>query len=565
MQSQEMERESPEAIGSYRDRLDQILNRELNLDTIDHYADKALADLITLVLDVVDVYSRQNLSEGISKRDMEDAAFSFYGLDNLEVILDHVADISLGLSTIDQIIANVAELEDMIIPTDKPECEIVEGDGPFIDWGLRPRMKATLFVLANDFDVDLQDSSQIQISSGQMRPKTIRKESYYSIEVPRLNRTIFVCDENRNATFVFDNEALDANGISSKDLLGLTKAELGDLLLERPDFGVKFRYSNKFIPRLIGAIDNPEKARREPRGELKTDSYLYPKAPDDVVPITRLANELGVSSPTVAAALKDLGDKLGVVHTYRFQSTAKQGYTPEQQCVIREHLESGGRLVSAAPDGVLNESSMADSLGISHRFIKRAISLISDDLGEVNTYKFGPRIVQGYTEAQQERILKSLDSMGAFAERAPDGYLSAGSIAAQYGVAGPTVNRAIEELGEKIGEAPKYRFGARRVPGYSPEQQDKIYLRLKDKGIFDSKKATDNVRSEIGIARNLGVSNDAIAGAIDRLGDRLGEVGTYIFGTYTIAKGYSLEQQQMIKQQLLNGPRARFYRKKFGE
>jgi len=566
MQGQEYIYEYSERQDVHKARLDSILSRELNPDSIDDYAEQALADLIDLVQEAINSFGLRDGFEYTSNRETEDAAFRFYGLGNVEIILDHIAEKSQELSTIDKIIADSSVINKTIVPTDTSKRGIIEGKGPFMDFVMIPRVKTTLFVLANDFNINIEDSSQIQVQKGQMKARTIRQESYYSIDVAPLCRTILVCDERRNATYVFDDEALTANGISNKDLLSLTKTELDCLISERPDFGVKLKYTNRFVPRLLEAIQDPKEAHRESRGTRKTDSYLYPKAPEGTRSLSEMAKFFGKYPQAITEVISELGDDVGDVQMYRFGTSAvANGYTPEQQEIIRFSLDFKGKLAPKAPEGILSESGLSKKIGVSQRFLHKAAYLISDELGEVKTYKFYVKVTKGFDQAQQEKIREHLEYLGALVDIAPECYLPARRIAETFGVAVATVAAAIEDIGEQLGEITRYRFKTRIVAGYSPEQQNKIYDYLKNKGIFDSEKATDDIRSEIGIARNLGISNNAVSGAINKLDNRLGDIGKYTFGPYTIDKGYTIEQQVLIKQQLLTGPRAKYYAEKFRE
>jgi hypothetical protein len=62
-----------------------------------------------------------------------------------------------------------------------------------------------------------------------------------------------------------------------------------------------------------------------------------------------------------------------------------------------------------------------------------------------------------------------------FAEQPPEGYCAAASLGLMWkGVGQAAVYKAIDKLSGRLGEVRQYKFMARVVKGYSPEQQEII-------------------------------------------------------------------------------------------
>ena len=125
-------------------------------------------------------------------------------------------------------------------------------------------------------------------------------------------------------------------------------------------------------------------------------------------------------------------------------------------------------------------------------------------------------------------------------ERAPEGYLSESGIYRQHKVARHLVRQVVAELGESLGEVKHYLFGTRTAIGYSPEQQQKIIEKIDITDI-----APEGFVTIKGISTKTGIAHKTIAIAVNKLGDSIGEVKEYRFGS-AYAVGYSPEQQKLI-------------------
>ena len=69
---------------------------------------------------------------------------------------------------------------------------------------------------------------------------------------------------------------------------------------------------------------------------------------------------------------------------------------------------------------------------------------------------------------------RRIDVLKPKAPDAPEGYLSSYGITRQVAVNHYTVQKAIDTLGDSLGETASYRFGTNTTTGYSPEQQRQI-------------------------------------------------------------------------------------------
>ncbi|MEK7559594.1 MAG: hypothetical protein AAB521_04780 [Patescibacteria group bacterium] len=210
---------------------------------------------------------------------------------------------------------------------------------------------------------------------------------------------------------------------------------------------------------------------------------------------------------------------------------------------------AGLYLFPKAPEGILSVKNIAYDLGVDHGTVVKAIEGLSESLGEITQYRFGAVTTTGYTSEQQEMIRQELDRKGLFSDQAPEEVLSVYSLSKRLGVGEKSINKAIEELGDSLGEITQYRFGTRAgITGYTQKQQEMIKQALEEKGLF-MEQAPEEVKPIAGIAKEFGVAHDVIKRTVNNLGETLGETTTYRFGN-TLTAGYNSEQQEIIRQEL---------------
>lgn len=138
------------------------------------------------------------------------------------------------------------------------------------------------------------------------------------------------------------------------------------------------------------------------RGVLSED------APEGYRSIKGIAKTLGVADKIVRRAVHELEETLGDTTTYHFGTVCATGYSPEQQEQIVEYLRSNGSLEELASKDIASTNRLMRELHVGNMAIRRAISLINSELGEVKRYRFGGAVATGYTPAQQEMIRQAI-------------------------------------------------------------------------------------------------------------------------------------------------------------
>ena len=536
---------------SYAIQLDAILSQPLTPEIINDYGQHALDKVVEFAGHVVADFKIQVMtaSQHVGAA-VEKSAFAYFGLRDIESVLDHLAIIVASINEISIRSQNVVEANRVILPPDKAKRAITPGNGSFEKPAIIPRLMTILFVLRHSFDVDIQDTGQVVLRKGVLKEEMVRKISYVLVDAAKLNRTILVCDEEGNATFVFDQRLLEQHSISIQDIEHHTKSELRQLLDEAPTVGRYIVCSSRFVVNVTVAIGQSFEAKNDKNTDHATTQFLHPAPPDGVLSIRGVAGRLGVNHGFVKKIVLELGSQLGEVRKYRFGLMVTGGYNPAQQDLIRHIVEerTSQRLgIEDAPKGFLNRSGIAKYLEVPESTVGRVVAQLGDELGAVSLYQYAAKnIVPGYSPAQQELIKARLESKGLLAQAAPANILSCKGMAKAWGVDTEVIRKTAARLDAVLGVIDRYKFegGGHPALGYTQVQQAIIFQHLP--GVSFADEAPDDFLSQRGLTSHLGVGLSTIRGAIAELGEKLGEVRTYRFGPL-LTQGYSPAQQALIQ------------------
>lgn len=540
--------------------IDTITSRPLTPEIIDSYAEDALEDLVTVVHDITTSYEKQPVVYGENHRAQEQAASVYYGLDptTIEETLDHIADKAEEIRELDGVIEAITTRSgNVLVPPDSKRLNIEPGDGSFGEKQTIPRLKTLLFVLSNEFGIDLRNPGELKVTNGVLKDTMMRLESYNLVEIPTIDRTVLVCDEEGNATYVFDNEALEKSGMEASDL---TKDDLNDLLKDEPLLGQRIIYTGRFVQNIVAALKyTPQEAKEA--AEQETGQYLQrvEPVPHDYFSRSHLAKQFSLDVETVTRAIKELDAELGDVRKFKFKYGAPTyAYSPVQQDLICQKLEADGAFVRVGDEYKPLAAISIELFGTLQRrgSVRAAINALEVELGDVVMAKggSGKKPTARYSSVQQEVIRNYLQENGYMTPR-PEGYTTINGIARAlsdthgFGVSDGLVSTAIEELGERVLGKPLKAIGGRYPTDfYSPEQQELIGQHLQERGNFMT--PPEGYLSSQQIAAKIGVATGSIEGAIEGVGEE--ELGLAVLARTTASaakkpyKHYSPEQQDKI-------------------
>lgn len=527
----------------FKTQLQAITHRPLSAETIDSYADEALSQLVELVQTVKDKYASQSGVLFENEAQLESAAFKHFGLNDIETVLDHISATSKEIYKLTTIIHDADKIQQVIIPPDQIEPLPASTGAERQPAKVIPRLKTLLFVLATDFGVDISDKDQLAITKGALGPNMARKHSYYLVEAPRLSRTALVCDEEGNASYIFDNNVVKELGLNNGGLIRLSKEQLNSLLASNPKLGKRIKYSHKFITNIIATLKDPASEDLDSVPESATQ-YLIPKAPEGVLSLNGMMKTLDAKRTPMVNAIEELGKNLGEVEVFSFSGRRVPGYNPRQQKLIREYLEQTG-YYDKIPEDYLNASNLAHNWGVDSQTVHNAIEKLESEIGEVQQYRFKGVLRTYYNPAQQQAIYNKVEENGIFGERAPEGFQTIDDLAKDLGIASSTLKRTIDELGEVLGEVRTYKFKIHTAKGLSPAQQDLILNQLEITNRL-SPLVPDGYNPLGSIADEFELSRHTLEKAVTELSEEIGEAKVYRPKTGVPTQYYSPEQQTVM-------------------
>lgn len=537
-------------------RMDQILNRPLTVNTVDSYAEHALNEVIELIESAEDAYSHQPTIVQPTHAAAEDAALHYYGLNDAVEVLDHLSEKDAQLRAIDQRIAAVATSHLVIVPPD------IQPSGPnrasestesYKQPKNQARLKTVLFLLANEFEVALDNPDEVMITEGNVGSTMMRQLPYYKVVVPSLNRTILVCDEYGNATYVFDTqktEQLLQQQNSTEPLYNRTKCELAALIDQQPDCGTVLRANKHFVKNITMALGSYDGGATRPC-EAK---YLKPnyRSQDQYKTTSALARELGVNIRTVERAYQRVLPSLGDVAMYPWRGHLKPLFTEQQATIIQQDLVERGILTSPPPAEYMTVQDMANAFGVNYASITLQLTQL-EEMGsplEGSYYRSpGRRPSQWYSPAQQRIIETRLREYGALRPRVPEGdYQSMAQVCHALNVSPDSIMKTVDIVGiavegyQDTPEVKKYSMV------FSPEHVRLIHESLVARGFYRTPPEGYMIFSEL--IEEIPVDHKRIRHAIQQLSNDMPED----FGLAlpcrrgkTVCDFYSPHQQAMIR------------------
>ena len=396
----------------YQTRLKTILSTPLTVETIDTYAQTAVSDLINLSDNVVNEFADITSPDAFyaGKGELEDAAFRHFDLPSIPVNLDYIAQLDQEIRSIDTVIEEVRTKNQVIVPPDAHLQPIVPGNGEGIkEKELIPRLKTLLFILKEDYEIELTDPEQVRIAKGKTTDEMMRDEPYYSVEVPSLNRTVLVCDEEGNATFVIDTKRLRELEISTEQLLEMTKDELNAVIEENTGFGRRLIQSENWVDNISENLNEIQSNTSEPAIKPeKPRSYLTRKELEQLDPSEMLYSAgdfkgmFGVHDETIRNTAKKLRIK---GQQGKFGRGSGVGYNPWQVNKIRDYLYEQNKIERKPEDRVYSAGDLEGMFGVSDDTIRNTAKKLGIEGQKV---QFGRNPGVGYDSWQVDQIRDEL-------------------------------------------------------------------------------------------------------------------------------------------------------------
>ncbi len=241
---------------SYKKRLDGILNKQLTVENIEAFADEALSETIELTDEILEQYKNNpefNSDTTLSTQQQEDEAFKILELPNLQEVLQSIINVKDKIQVLKEYINTNTENIDEVITPPQPDypTKISTGSGEGMEKKMFPRLLTLLYIIEHDFDIK---ASEVSITKGVVTPNMVRKTSYVRVEIPDLKRVIYICDEEGNASYIFDIAKLTEHDLTLEEIDKDNKGDKNSLIAHYPGIGIRLVQSNNWRIRVSNAL-----------------------------------------------------------------------------------------------------------------------------------------------------------------------------------------------------------------------------------------------------------------------------------------------------------------------
>lgn len=244
----------------FRQRLDVLLNTPLTVENINTFADDTIDGLIDLTHSVVEDYQVQEKTAKIGT-ELEDSAYKAYGLPSIGDILSHAQEKVEQIKAISEYVGVHSNRTGVVItPPDAGRDIPTSGDKEGLEEKkLLPRIVTLLYVLETDFNIPKEEIALVQ---GAVTDTMMRRTPYTRVQIDQLKRLVYVCDEEENASYVFDMDKLHEQNLNSEDVDVMTKEERNKLIAEYPGIGkrlVQTKYWREHMSELLSSeiVESP--------------------------------------------------------------------------------------------------------------------------------------------------------------------------------------------------------------------------------------------------------------------------------------------------------------------
>src|SRR3989344_4353737 len=264
---------------TFKQKLDVILGKQLTVENIETFANEALSETVKLTDDVLNEYRENpNLYPNqipLDKQVQENEAFAILGLPNISEILQSIIDVKSRIDALGKYIneSNIVTNKVVTPPQHDSPLSIKNGTGTGIEQKkLIPRLITLLYILESDFDIQKE---QVKITEGKVIPEMLRKTPYVRVEVEDLERTVYICDEEGNASYVFDAEKLKGAGITTENLDLEDKGNMNELIAKHPGIGARIIQTKYWRVNIAELLENqiPETYTTTKTSELPVSEF----------------------------------------------------------------------------------------------------------------------------------------------------------------------------------------------------------------------------------------------------------------------------------------------------
>ena len=253
-------RARPESLkNSLKVEYDNLLHTSINPDNVHTFYDEAVDTLILIVSKATSEYKEKNPGTTYIGKELEDAALGYLGLQSVTDTLDAISKRKESIYDLERNIARMTGVsKEVFVPPSKENNPIVPGSSKGLEEkNLIPRLTTLMYILQNDLHIYINDPAEdtteddIKIIKGETTDNMMRRYPYFRVEIPELNRVVYICEEEGNASFIFDRDKILQKVISIERLDTTDKDEYKKYIEEDPAIGSVLRQNSKWRERML--------------------------------------------------------------------------------------------------------------------------------------------------------------------------------------------------------------------------------------------------------------------------------------------------------------------------
>jgi predicted HTH domain antitoxin len=261
-------------------KISSLMNRQISPSNIFNFYDDFLNGLVDISDEVLNKYIKETRVPNKTDREkglQEDEAFKYFNINSIGETIDSMSEIvekrEERLKEMTDEISERSQIDRKVfVPPDREDKFLVTpGNGGWKEREYIPRLLTLVYILENDLDLKLKDSQDITINQGINDKEMMRKESYIRVSIPELNRIVYICNEEGNASFVFDRKIVKENNLSALDLDDYSKINFNELIENNKNVGVKINQSKFWRERMLTALTKNISEFEKQKSEVKSD------------------------------------------------------------------------------------------------------------------------------------------------------------------------------------------------------------------------------------------------------------------------------------------------------
>ena len=201
------------AKGQFTTSLNAVTSLTISPENITSFYDHALHRLTGLIDEIVPTYLVSHTGAQEQGKALEDKALAYYGLTSVHNILTAIGQHMMLLQEVEHRLQTMSGFEkEVFVPPNKESSYLVTGSNAgFEKKKLIPRLMTLGYILEHDCGITLTDTNAISIVSGDVTSSMMRESPYIRVAIAPLNRIVYLCNEEGNASFVFDQEKVLAH------------------------------------------------------------------------------------------------------------------------------------------------------------------------------------------------------------------------------------------------------------------------------------------------------------------------------------------------------------------